>query len=555
MAGIATEPLKDTIRISRSIADGSDISFELLGLRSNLAHVVRGAAVQATDVATGDLLFAGNVLDATAKAFPGSGTLVTVHVKATGVEQRIYGRRISFSQARALNNATAASDQLAEIVSILGSGYSAGTVDANVNAVARVRPGVSIGAILRSMGDTHRISPAGVIDLIARADLTAIVDIVSANVLPASRYTVNLDSTIGRVIAYGAPVEFIATGTLQRVTDGGVTRAVATITPPANTEVERVTRVTARAAIAGKFGSGDNLDGVWDPDEERFEWSGTLAAGESATVEMQGTWRAEDIVDAADPDPLARDLVIDVPVTTASVIRAAANRELEQQGQPLELLDLVLVLGATVPPLVPGDAVTVAEALQDELDVYLPVSDALWLVDGTELVDESPTQPHVILHLSRRLPDYRDRDFSRGPETEVGDAGGRQIVVGAGGGAPQTSQVIPAQQVIVGGDLTLDLGQYFDDPDGDTLTYVATSSDTSVVTVSVVGAELTVTGVGAGSASITVTASDASRSAAQIFVTAAVTNRAPVASQSAAEPDGINGAHHRPGQLFFRSRW
>ena len=49
---------------------------------------------------------------------------------------------------------------------------------------------------------------------------------------------------------------------------------------------------------------------------------------------------------------------------------------------------------------------------------------------------------------------------------------------------------------------------YFQDPDGDTLTYKASSDDTDVVFVGVSGAEVTLTPKGVGRASVTVTASD-----------------------------------------------
>ena len=54
----------------------------------------------------------------------------------------------------------------------------------------------------------------------------------------------------------------------------------------------------------------------------------------------------------------------------------------------------------------------------------------------------------------------------------------------------------------------LDLSDYYDDPDGDPLTYEATSSNEDAVTVSVSGSMLTITGVGVGTARIMVTATD-----------------------------------------------
>ena len=70
---------------------------------------------------------------------------------------------------------------------------------------------------------------------------------------------------------------------------------------------------------------------------------------------------------------------------------------------------------------------------------------------------------------------------------------------------------IPNQTVRVGATAgTVDVSSYFSDPDGNPLTYTATSSNTSKATVSVSGATLTITAVAAGSATISVTATDPS---------------------------------------------
>ena len=75
--------------------------------------------------------------------------------------------------------------------------------------------------------------------------------------------------------------------------------------------------------------------------------------------------------------------------------------------------------------------------------------------------------------------------------------------------APETAAGIADATLRVGKALEIDLSNAFDDPDGDTLTYEAESSDESVATVEVDGDTLTVRGVGRGTAEITVTAEDA----------------------------------------------
>ena len=92
---------------------------------------------------------------------------------------------------------------------------------------------------------------------------------------------------------------------------------------------------------------------------------------------------------------------------------------------------------------------------------------------------------------------------------------------------PQPVGTIPDQTVTVGGTAaTLYADNYFS---GDTLTFSATSSDTSKATVSLSGATLTITAVAAGSATITVTATDVrSATATQTFTATVKANLAPV---------------------------
>ena len=82
--------------------------------------------------------------------------------------------------------------------------------------------------------------------------------------------------------------------------------------------------------------------------------------------------------------------------------------------------------------------------------------------------------------------------------------------------APTAVGTMPAQTVMVGGvAATVNLGSYFSDADGDTLTYTASSSHPSMGSASVLGTMLTITPVTAGAAMITVTADDGEATATQ----------------------------------------
>ena len=74
--------------------------------------------------------------------------------------------------------------------------------------------------------------------------------------------------------------------------------------------------------------------------------------------------------------------------------------------------------------------------------------------------------------------------------------------------APQPVDAIPALELATGDSTTVDLATYFSDPDGDTLSYAAETSDSAVAAVSVSGTVLKVLAESAGTADVTVTATD-----------------------------------------------
>ena len=96
--------------------------------------------------------------------------------------------------------------------------------------------------------------------------------------------------------------------------------------------------------------------------------------------------------------------------------------------------------------------------------------------------------------------------------------------------APVASSQIPDAEIDVGESVQLDVSERFGDPDGDALSFTASSDDDGVVTASATGAVVRVAGVGQGTASVTVTATDPGGLSAtqEIEVTVVQPNRAPV---------------------------
>ena len=113
--------------------------------------------------------------------------------------------------------------------------------------------------------------------------------------------------------------------------------------------------------------------------------------------------------------------------------------------------------------------------------------------------------------------------------------------------APGAVGTIPGLTLTVGDTESVDVSSYFNDPDGDALSYAATSSDTEVATASLSGSTVTVTGVAKGAATVTVTASDAGGLAAQQGFEVTVSNGAPEAvgtipdlTLSAGDTEGVD---------------
>lgn len=526
VGGAEAQPVAGTLHVQRSLAGGASARMLLRGERSDV-NVPRGALFVAEDAATGLMLMHGHVIATKLDAYAGDSRLVNAEVAAVGIEQHLFQRVLSTAQARSVALADDAQAQVDKLLEAAGDEYAAGEVSDSVQKLVSVIPGTTVGKTLRELGDMQIVQPSGETDVKLVSDLHADCDIEQSHALPTSRYDVDLDTSVRRVIARGVAMHFVAATTLS-----GTDVASAEV-DVSGWVVTGISRVIARSAV-GDIEDGDELPGIWDAERSRFEWTGgALTSSQSVPVEVHGTWRAEVIETDSAANALAQDKVVDVPAMLLSDVRALAKRVLSHERQPIETMTLDIKFRAALPMLQPGQAVTVDEDLQRKLDVYQPAGNIVWLIQELVLKQRGPLSADWTLSLSRRLPDFRERDFwgREGAQRVVAGEVGRDLVVGSSAeGAPQVSQLIAPQAVIEGGTNDIDLSDYFADPDGDSLTYEVLSSDTSVVTASVSGSDLTLTAVAAGSTTVTITASDASRSIAQLVQVAVVDNRAPVAA-------------------------
>ena len=101
--------------------------------------------------------------------------------------------------------------------------------------------------------------------------------------------------------------------------------------------------------------------------------------------------------------------------------------------------------------------------------------------------------------------------------------------------APVATGTVPAQTVFVGDTAHVDMAAYFNDADGDALTYSAASSNAAAVSVSMAGSVVSISAIAAGTATMTVTTTDPDGLSAQQSFEVTVPNQAPVVSRDSIE--------------------
>jgi len=172
---------------------------------------------------------------------------------------------------------------------------------------------------------------------------------------------------------------------------------------------------------------------------------------------------------------------------------------------------------------------------------------------GSESVDVSsyfrdPDGDALTYSASSRLPGLAAASMSGSVVTVTGVESGRttvtvtaadpgeltatqrvSVTVGPPNRAPEAVGSIPSIGLPIGGSEPVEVSSYFQDPDGDALTYSADSSDEGVAAASMSGSVVTVTGVASGQATVTVTAADPGGLTAtqSVAVTVGTGNRAP----------------------------
>ncbi len=294
-------------------------------------------------------------------------------------------------------------------------------------------------------------------------------------------------------------VVLVATGATLGVAtcggDGGTTPTPPDPTPPANRAPTAVGAIAAQTVVVGASATVDVAANFSDPDGDALTYAAASSSdavatasvsGSTVTVEGVSAGTATVTVTARDPAGLSATRTIDVTVE-------AANQAPVAEGA---IDDLTLVAGA-----------------EATVDVTANFSDP----DGDELAHAATSSDTAVATVTVAGAVVTIAAVAPGSATvtvtatDPGELSATQqfgVTVEAPNQAPVAEGAIFDLALVAGIEATLDVTANFSDPDGDELTYAATSSDTAVATAFATGATVTVMAVAPGDATVTVTATD-----------------------------------------------
>ena len=271
---------------------------------------------------------------------------------------------------------------------------------------------------------------------------------------------------------------------------GGAARQTVQVTVP-NRAPEAVGEIPARTVSAGERAAVDMSPYFSDPDGDELSYTaassnaGVVVAevsGDSVVVTSLARGVVTVTVTARDPRGLAAQQRFQVTV---------ANRAPEAVGE------------------IPAQAVSAGETATVDVSPYFrePDGDALSYTASTSnagVAGASVSGSSVVVGaLAGGMATVTVT--ARDPR---GLAAQQRFEVTVPSRAPEAVGAIPVQTLSVGETVTVGVSSYFSDPDGDPLSYTATSSNTEVAEVSVTGSSVVVAAGARGVATVTVTARD-----------------------------------------------
>ena len=266
-------------------------------------------------------------------------------------------------------------------------------------------------------------------------------------------------------------------------------------TPPANRAPTATGSIAAQTIPAGESVSVNVAGNFTDPDGNTLSFSAASSDDAVATASVSGSnvtingvvaGTATVTVTARDPGGLTATQSISVTVE-------AVNQAPVAEGT---IDDQTLVVGAEAKVDVSANF---SDPDEDELGYAATSSDtavATVTTEGAVVTITAVAAGSATVTVTASDPGELSASLEFG------------VTVTDPNEAPVAEGTIDDQTLVAGAEATVDVAANFSDPDGDELTYAATSSDDAVATVAASGTVVTVTAVAEGSATVTVTASD-----------------------------------------------
>ena len=273
---------------------------------------------------------------------------------------------------------------------------------------------------------------------------------------------------------------------------------------PPNQAPVAVGTIAALTMAAGETVTVNAESYFSDPDGDALDYTATTSnagvvaasvSGSTITIGAVAVGNATVTVTARDPGGLSASQIVTVTV--------------ERSGRAPQAVGTI-----------PAQTIRVGESAQVDLSPYFsdPDGDAL-------AYDARPNNAGVVTAgvSGSTLTISGVAEGSATVTVAASDPGGLSasqsvsVTVRGRNQAPEAVGTIPDQTVAAGESAVVNLSLYFSDPDGDALTYDASSNDPNVVTASVSGSALTISGVAVGRARVTASATDGSLSARQVI--------------------------------------
>ncbi len=246
---------------------------------------------------------------------------------------------------------------------------------------------------------------------------------------------------------------------------------------------------------------GDSLGySVWSSDPTR-----ALASVRASTLTVSGVaaGTAAVTVTATDPEGLTAQQAFLVTVPNRAPVAVGTIADLEVR---VDSVAGVAVAAHFADP--DGDALTFAAATSDPMRVAVAMS-------GDTVIVEGVAKGTAAVTVTATDPEGLTAELSFG--------------VTVPNRAPAAVGTIADLEVRADSVAMVGVGAHFEDPDGDALTYAASSSDAARVAAAAAGDTVTVEAVAKGTATVTVTATDTEGLTAELSFGVTVPNRAPAA--------------------------